>query len=238
MSAEWDDFYDLLGKKEGWTIEEVRIMFFPKEFLDDDETFNPSKTVNEGKPLWTKMHELMLAAIDIGSIKFLNNSSNGKLSNNRLSPASVIGWIQFQEIFKWLVKKGWEKPEQLDDLIKSLNKFPFDGTKTQMEKEVADLKNKIEELEKKNKKLRAQAKNTGKEELEDHIEILKRGLKNVNREKKMFHPDGILNASKLTEIVHKDFEDSSADSTADHSHESIKGRLTKAINKTSQNKST
>jgi hypothetical protein len=145
-----------------------------------------------------------------------------------------LGWIKFYEIFEWLESREWKKPKQLDALIKSLNKIPLDGTKTQMEKEITGFKKKIEELETKNKKLRAQAKNTGKEELEDHVEILKRGLKKVNREKDMFHPDGILNASKLTEIVHKDFEDSSADSTADYSHETIKGRLTKAINKTSQ----
>ena len=53
-----------------------------------------------------------------------------------VTPESVISWIQFQEIFKWLKNKGWEKPKQLDKLIKSIDAHPFNLTKTKMEKKL------------------------------------------------------------------------------------------------------
>jgi len=202
MSTETNEFYDLLGKKEGWTIEEMRIMFFPKIFLDEGEIFNPSKTLNGEKPLWTKMHELMLAAIDNGSIKFLNNSSKGEGPNARLSPESVIGWIQFQEIFKWLTKKGWEKPQQLDALIKSLNKNPLNGTQTKMAEEIADLKKENKELKAKNEEQKEKLRNHPIRHRDVQIRILAGALKMVDKsEKVIFHSSGKLNASQLADRV-------------------------------------
>lgn len=231
MSASWDEFYDPLLKKECWTIEEVRTMLFPEAFWDEDETFSSSRVFNGKIPLWSIGSELISRALAKNTIICLGDSSSGPEHRTLVTRESVVEWIEFYEIFEWLESRGWKKPQQLDALIKSLNKIPLDGTRTQMKKEIADLKKKNEELKAENKKFRRQAKETGKDILEENKIILSRCLENVNSKIDMFHEGGILKASKLADKVYA----SPANSKPKFNHERIYKHLTKAINKRSQN---
>ncbi|MCH8313926.1 MAG: hypothetical protein IID17_13175 [Nitrospinae bacterium] len=229
MSAEWDEFYDPLFKKECWTIEEVRTMLFPGEFWDEGEIYSPSRVFNGKIPLWSIGSELISRALAKGTIICLGNSSSGPEHCTQVTRESVVGWIEFHEIFEWLESRGWEKPKQLDALIKALKKTPLNGTQIQMKKQIVRLKKENEELKTKNEEQKEKVRNHPIRFRDGQIRILEGALKMVNKTKEqIFRENGNLIASQLATLVNNFRRDSGLKEDKP-SYENIKNYLEIAL---------